>query len=67
MSDKIVPVYIYDEIVDNLTLRIFQINDQWTANVLDTGRLLSKLQMTKNSAINKFSVYEDRVVFTYSE
>ena len=67
MSSKIVSVYIHDDIVEDLTLHIFQMNGHWTANVLDTARLLSKLQMTKNSAINTFSVYEDRVVFRYTE
>jgi hypothetical protein len=64
MSDKTVPVYVNETPVENTTILIFQMNGRWTVNTLDAARLLSTLKSTVNPEINRFSVYEDKVVFT---
>ncbi len=64
MSDKTVPVYINDELIENTTIYIFNMNGRWSVNTLDAARLLSKLKSTVNTTINRFSVYEDKIVFT---
>lgn len=62
-ESKTVPVYVHDTIVENITVTITIQNGHWTTNVVQTGRIMAKLQSTINSAIQRFTVYEDRVVF----
>jgi len=63
MSEKQVPVYVHDTIVEDATVIITFQNGNWTTNVVQIGRIMSKLKSTINPAIQRFSVYEDRIVF----
>ena len=64
MSNKQVPVYVNDTLVENTTITIIERDGRWSVNVIEAGRLMATLKVTVNSSINSFSVYEDRVVFT---
>ncbi len=65
MSEKQVPIYVKDYLIEGITLSISLRNGVWTTNVIQTGRIMAKLQNMINPAIQSFTVYEDRVVFTF--
>lgn len=65
MSDtKQVPVFVYESILENVTLTIVFRNNMWMVNVLDTSKLMKTIQTTMNAMICKSTVYDDKVVFS---
>ena len=65
MSDtKQVPVFVYESILENVTLTIVFRNNIWMTNAIEAGRVMSNIQATINPQIRSFRVTEHAVTFT---
>jgi hypothetical protein len=65
MSDtKQVPVFIYEFMMENMTMTIHFRNNQWMADVIEAGRVMAKIKTTTNTNIRCFHVTENAVTFT---
>lgn len=64
MSDtKQVPVFVYESILENVTLTIVFRNNIWMTNAIEAGRVMSNIQATINPQIRSFRVTESAVIF----
>jgi hypothetical protein len=63
MSDKTVPVYVRETPLEDTLIHIFKRNGIWMADAVEAGRIMSRIKTTDPS-IKRFTVYEDKVVFT---
>lgn len=60
---KQVPVFVYELMVENITMTIYFRNNNWTADVIEASRIMAKIKTTIDPHIRSFHVTADAVIF----